>query len=206
MDNKANDKIKVMMKEKNKKLSLTFRFLRSIGLNYSEEEYGQVGPLDVAGKFFANPYHALLQSMMDWVIFAPVAARMVRPCLLRRMGATVGKDVFIGDHCHFDLNHANLIILEDHVHIASGTRLLCHKRDMTNYFKGDDYAKLPYILERVHFKKGSMIGMESMVMPGVTVGEGAIIGAASLVSKDVPEWTIAVGSPAKVVKMIPERD
>jgi acetyltransferase-like isoleucine patch superfamily enzyme len=194
------------MNNMKQKPSLTFRFLRSIGLNYSEEEYGQVGPLDVIRKFFVNPYHALLQSMMDWTIFAPVAARMVRPWLLRRMGATVGKDVFIGDHCRFDLNHANLIILEDHVHITSGTRLLCHKRDLTNYFKGDDSAKLPYKLGRVHFKKGSMIGMESMVMPGVTVGEGAIIGAASLVSKDIPEWTIAVGSPAKVVKQVQKSD
>lgn len=42
-------------------------------------------------------------------------------------------------------------------------------------------------------------------MPGVTVGEGAIVGAYSLVTKDIPAWTIAVGRPAKVVKIIPER-
>lgn len=188
-----------------KKLSLTFRFLRAIGLNYSEEEYGQVSPLQALGKFMANPYHALLQSMMDWVVFAPVAARMVRPWLLRRMGASVGKDVFIGDHCRFDLNHADMITLEDHVHITSGTRILCHKRNMESYRKGDDSAKLPYHILPVVFKKGSMIGMESMVMPGVTVGEGAIIGSAALVVKDIPAWTVAVGSPAKVVKNIPER-
>jgi acetyltransferase-like isoleucine patch superfamily enzyme len=187
-----------------KRLSITFKILRAIGLNYSEDEYGQVGPLEVLSKFFANPYHALLQSMMDWVIFAPIAARMVRPWLLRRMGATIGKNVFIGDHCRFDLNHADLIVLEDHVHIASGTRILCHQRNLSNYYKGDDYAKLPYKLAKVHFKKGSMIGMESMVMPGVTIGEGAIVGATALVSKDIPEWTIAVGSPAKVVKQIAE--
>jgi acetyltransferase-like isoleucine patch superfamily enzyme len=42
-------------------------------------------------------------------------------------------------------------------------------------------------------------------MPGVTIGEGAIIGAGSLVTKDIPAWTIATGRPAKVVKEIPER-
>ena len=42
-------------------------------------------------------------------------------------------------------------------------------------------------------------------MPGVTVGEGAIVGAGSLISKDIPAWTIAVGRPAKVVKEIPHR-
>ena len=43
-------------------------------------------------------------------------------------------------------------------------------------------------------------------MPGVTIGDGAIIGAYSLVTKDIPSWTIAVGRPAKVVKEIPIRD
>lgn len=51
-----------------------------------------------------------------------------------------------------------------------------------------------------------MLGMETMVMPGVTIGEGAIIGAYSLVTKDIPAWTVATGRPAKVVKEIPERE
>ena len=54
-------------------------------------------------------------------------------------------------------------------------------------------------------KRGCLIGMGSMVMPGVTVGEGAIVGAGSLVTKDIPAWTIATGRPAKVVKQIQQR-
>lgn len=189
-----------MDKSLNNKLSITYRFLRKIGLNYSEEEYGQIGPMTVIKKVFSNPYHALLLSMMDWVIFDPIAPRMMRPWLLRRLGATVGKGVFIGDHCRFDQNHSNYITLEDNVHIASGTRLLCHLRNLKDYKIGDDYAKLPYKFGKIHMKKGSCIGMESMVMPGVTVGEGSIVGTASLVSKDIPDWCIAVGSPAKPVK------
>lgn len=191
---------------RNQNLSKTYRFLRRIGLNYSEEEYGQVSLWQVIGKFFSNPYHSLLNNMMDWVIFDPIAPRMLRPWLLRRMGANVGKGVFIGDHCHFDQNHANLITIEDHAHIASGTRLLCHQRDLSNYRIGDDYAKLGYRLAPIHMKRGSLVGMESFVMPGVTIGEGAIVGAGSLVSKSVPNWTIAVGRPAKVVKQIPPKD
>ena len=188
------------------KLSLTYRFLRAIGLNYSEEEYGQVSLLTVIGKFFSNPYHALLLSMMNWVIFEPIAPRMFRPFLLRRLGCKVGKGVFIGDHVKVDQNHADLITLEDHVHVASGTRLLCHQRDLSNYCIGDDYAKLGYKLAPIHMKKGSLVGMESFVMPGVTIGEGAIVGAGSLVTKDIPAWTIATGRPAKVVKQVPARE
>lgn len=39
-------------------------------------------------------------------------------------------------------------------------------------------------------------------MPGVTIGEGAVIGAGALVTKDIPAWTIAIGRPAKVIKEI----
>lgn len=189
-----------------RKLSKTYRFLRFIGLNYSEEEYGDVSMLKVFKHFWGNMYHALLLSMMNWVIFEPINPRMLRPFLLRRLGCKVGKGVFIGDHVIVDENHANYIILEDHVHVASGTRLLCHQRDLSNYYVGDDYAKLGYKLGKIHLKKGCLVGMESFVMLGVTIGEGAIIGAGSLVTKDIPDWTIATGRPAKVVKQIPKRE
>ena len=51
-----------------------------------------------------------------------------------------------------------------------------------------------------------MVGMETMIMPGVTIGDGAIIGAFSLVTKDIPSYTIATGRPAKVVKKIESRE
>lgn len=187
------------------KLSLTFRLLRFVGFNYSEEEYGSVSLFKVIRTFFRNMYHALLLSMMNWVIFEPINPRLLRPFLLRRLGCKVGHGVFIGDHVSIDENHADYIILEDHVHIAGGTRLLCHQRDLSNYYIGGDYAKLGYKLGIIHMKKGSLIGMESFVMPGVTIGEGAIVGAGSLVTKDIPDWTIATGRPAKVIKQIPEK-
>lgn len=42
-------------------------------------------------------------------------------------------------------------------------------------------------------------------MPGVTIGEGAVVGTASLVTKDVPAWSIVAGHPAKVIRTIEER-
>ena len=98
-----------------------------------------------------------------------------------------------------------MITIEDHVHIASGTRLLCHQRNLNDYCIGDDYAKLGYIIKPIHLSKGCLVGMDSFIMPGVTIGEGAIVGAGSLVTKDVPAWSVATGRPAKVVKNIKER-
>ncbi|MDR1757610.1 MAG: acyltransferase [Bacteroidales bacterium] len=103
------------------------------------------------------------------------------------------------------MTNTDLIELEDHVHITNRCLLLCHKRDLTDYYIGDDSASLPYHRKPIVLKKGCMLGMGTIVMPGVTVGEGAIVGAGSLVTKDIPAWTIATGRPAKVVKEITER-
>ena len=188
-----------------KKLSLTYRFLRSIGLNYPEEEYGDVSLFKVIGQFFKSIHHCLLISMMDWWILEPIEPRKLRPFLLRRLGAKVGKDVFVGDHVRVDMNHADLITIDDHAHVTGKTILLCHKHDLTNYCVGDDYAKLPYKYGKIHLCRGCSTGTGTLVMPGVTIGEGAIVGAGSLVVNDIPAWTIAVGRPAKVIKEIPMR-
>ena len=57
---------------------------------------------------------------------------------------------------------------------------------------------------KVILKKGCKIGSHSVIMPGVTIGENSIIGAFSFVNIDVPDNTVAVGVPAKVIKRIKE--
>ena len=190
---------------KQKKLSTTYKMLRTLGFNYSEEEYGDVSVSKVLGKFFGNIYRKRLEKMMDWPILQSFNPRKIRPILMRKMGCHVGKECFIGDYVRIDQGHADLITLEDHVSIASGTRLLCHQRNFCDYCVGDDYMELGYIVKPIVLKKGCLIGMESFVMPGVTVGEGAIVGAGSFVTTDIPAWTVAAGRPAKVLKQIPHR-
>lgn len=189
-----------------KKLSTTYKLLRALGLNYSEEEYGDVSLLKVVRRFFHNIRVKRLEMMMDWPILQPFAPRKIRAKLLRKIGCHVGKHVFIGEYVHVDIWHADLIYIDDYAHITSGCRLLCHQRDLTGYCVGDNAADLKYRKGEIHIGKGVMLGMETMVMPGVTIGDGAIVGARSMVTKDIPPYTIAVGSPAKVIKQIPERE
>lgn len=190
-----------------KKLSATYKMLRRLGLNYSEEEYGQVSLWRVFKRVCKNYRDAfLLKYFMNSWLLNPLAPRKVRPWVLKKIGCHVGKDIFVGDNVRIDSGHTDLIYIGDHAHITGGCRLLCHQRDLRNYRKGDDAAKLPYRLGEIHIGKGVMIGMESLIMPGVTIGDGAIVGAYSLVTKDIPAWTIATGRPAKVVKEIPERE
>lgn len=191
------------MKEK---LSFSYKLLRRLGLNYSEEEYGHVTLIMVLKKIWQTYRNAfLLKYFMNSVLLAPISPRKLRPWIIREIGGTVGKNVFIGSNVWVDSGHADMIFLEDHVHIAGECTLLCHQRNLKNYCIGDDYAKLGYKVEKIHLKKGCLIGQRTMILPGVTVGEGAIIGAYSLVTKDIPAWTVATGRPARVIRKIPER-
>ncbi len=189
-----------------KRLSLTFRLLRKLGFNYSEDEYGDVSLWKVIKKFFGNIRMKFLEGMLDWSLLEPFEPRKLRPFILRRMGCHVGKGCFIGEYVRIDTSHTDMIVIEDSVSIASGSRLLCHQRDFSGFCVGDDYMKLGYVVKPIVLKKGCLVGMESFVMPGVTIGEGAIVGAGSLVTKDIPAWTIAAGRPAKVIKQIPKRE
>jgi len=192
---------------KENKLSLSYRFLKLLGLNFSEEEYGHISFFGAFKRGLRGLINAiLLKYCMYSVILSPLNYRKIRPILWRWMGAKVGKDCYIGYEVWVDMTNTHLVELEDHVHITNRCLLLCHQRDLSNYCVGDDSAKLGYKKEKIILKKGCMIGMDSIIMPGVTIGEGAIIGAGSLVTKDIPAWTIATGRPAKVIKQIPKRE
>lgn len=187
-------------------LSLTYRVMRKLGLNYSEKEYGQVSFWKVIKRVCKTYRDAfLLKYLMNSWFLSPLEPRKIRPWVLRKIGCHVGKDIFVGDNVRIDAGHADLIYIGDHAHVTGGCRLLCHQRNLRHYRKGDDAAKLPYKLGEIHIGKGVMIGMESLIMPGVTIGDGAIVGAFSLVTRDIPAWTIATGRPAKVVKVIQDR-
>jgi acetyltransferase-like isoleucine patch superfamily enzyme len=188
-----------------KKLSTTYKLLRALGFNYSEEEYGDVSLWRVIKQFFRNIHLKHLEKMLDRFYLEPLAPRKLRPILIRKMGCHVGKNTFFGDYVRMDTSYANMIYIGDYTHITSGCRLLCHQRDLTGYCVGDNAADLGYKTGEIHIGKGVMVGMETIIMPGVTIGDGAIIGAGSIVTRDIPAWTIATGRPAKVVKEIPER-
>ncbi len=188
-------------------MSLPYKMLRFVGLSFSEKEYGGISLGKLIGKAYRKYRNAFIYKyLLNLVVFAPINARSVRPKLWRRMGCRVGKKVFIGEQVLLDITNAGLIYIEDGVHIAARSIILCHQRDLSEYYIGCEYGNLPYLRKKVHLKKGCLIGTQSLLMPGVTVGEGAIVGACSLVTKDVPPWTVVMGRPARVVKKIKEKD
>jgi acetyltransferase-like isoleucine patch superfamily enzyme len=125
---------------------------------------------------------------------------VVRVRFHRWRGVKIGKGVFIGLDVHIDDDNPTLVTLEDDVTLSSDCLVLTHRRDMKGYRAGGATKFLPMYKDRVLIKKGANIGAKCVIMPGVTIGEGAIVGAGSIVTADIPPYCLAVGAPARVVK------
>ena len=114
----------------------------------------------------------------------------------------MGKNVHIGHQVRLDFGNAERITVEDDVVLANGVTLWCHMRDMKTYRVGMKAMDLPAKYGDIHLGKGCYVGLNVTILPGVHIGEGAVIGSCALVTKDVPAWTIATGVPAQVVKKV----
>lgn len=146
----------------------------------------------------------LFKISKNWVILNCIS-KSLRPWIWKITGVNIKGKISIGYDVYYDIGNTQRIHIEDGVWIASRSLLLCHKRDLSNYGIGDNYNEQPHQYGDIFLKKGCCIGMGSIIMPGVTIGEGAIIGAGSLVTRDIPPYCIAVGNPAKVVKYFEEK-
>ncbi len=160
-------------------------------------------------KAFRTPWRWYIQKLARFSVFPNFIGLFGfghhRAWLWKISGCNIGKNVSIGWDVYYDVNNTDLITIEDDVWLTSRVLILCHRRDMSQYYKGERIKDAPYIKEPVVIKKGAHVGMGSIIMPGVTIGEGAVVGAGALVTKDVPAWSVAVGSPARVIQEIKER-
>jgi acetyltransferase-like isoleucine patch superfamily enzyme len=106
----------------------------------------------------------------------------------------IGKNVFINFDCVFlDLGG---ITIEDNVLIAPKVSLLSEGHPV---FPNKRQSLVP---GHIHIRKNAWIGAGATILPGVTVGENAVVAAGAVVSKDVPANTVVGGVPAKTIKTI----
>lgn len=106
----------------------------------------------------------------------------------------IGKNVFINFNCTFlDLGG---ITLEDNVLIAPNVSLLSEGHPVSPEDRHD------LMVGHIRIKRNAWIGAGATILPGVTIGENAIVAAGAVVNKDVPDNTVAGGIPAKVIRHI----
>ncbi|MEW6470155.1 MAG: acyltransferase [Bacteroidota bacterium] len=123
--------------------------------------------------------------------------------LLKRAAIDIGDNVWIGHYCLLD--GISGITIGEGVHVASHSCIYTHSSQDALRLLGRKYLEVPaekrpgYILRPVSIGEYTFIGTSAVILPGVTIGKGCIIGAGSVVAKDVPDFAIAAGNPAQVI-------
>jgi len=139
--------------------------------------------------------------LKKWLIyrFAKIApTSRIRINLLRKLGARIGRNAEVYEDIvvvnYTDLKH---LIIEDNATISPGCMLILssyHDQScITNY-------KKPF-KEKIRIKKGAYVGANVTIFPGITIGENSIIGACSLVNKNIPDNSLAYGIPVRIKKL-----
>jgi len=125
----------------------------------------------------------------------------LRAAMLRRCGYRVGRDVYIGEDLLIIDEAADwgLVTIGDRVAISPRVSLVVSSRP--NDSRIAPYAPVKHSPITIH--EDAWVGTGAVVLPGVTIGAGAIVGANSVVTRDVPPHTIVWGVPARVRRELP---
>jgi len=107
------------------------------------------------------------------------------------------EEIQIGDYCMF----SNNIMIQDHTSHPISPRKRKEQLINLQRIPTDIYDTK---IEKVIIENNVWIGMDALILRGVTIGEGSIVAARAVVTKDVPPYSIVAGNPSKVVKVIEE--
>ena len=141
--------------------------------------------------------------------------------MLKEMFAEIGENCYIepplhanwgGAHCHFGkcvYANFNLTLVDDsHIYVGDYTMIAPNVVISTA-----GHPILPELREKqyqynmpVHIGRNCWIGAGALIMPGVTIGDNTVIGAGSVVTRDIPANVVAVGNPCRVLREIGEHD
>lgn len=108
---------------------------------------------------------------------------------------SIGQETYIGADCR--LNAGDRIDIGAHCAIASGCSIISWNHRVVE--RGKDLDTSGKETAPIEIGDGVWIGYDVVVLPGVTVGEGAVVGSGSIVTNDIPPFHVAVGAPAEPV-------
>lgn len=140
---------------------------------------------------YTEEYDRLVQQLFDGKIGE--GSRVMPPLnLVCASEVTIGRNVMIMGGCL--MMSRGGITIDDDVMIAANVQLISNNHDL--------YDRQLLICKPVHICRNVWIGAGATILPGVTVGENAVVAAGAIVTKDVEPNTIVGGNPAKLIKHI----
>lgn len=139
--------------------------------------------------------------------------KIFHPALVNLYGCTIGagskigafveiqKNASVGARCKIS-SHAFVcegVVIEDEVFIGHGVMFTNDRFPRATNPDGSLQAEADWKVEQTLVKRRASIGTNATIVSGVTIGEGSLVGAGAVVNKDVPDFAIVVGVPARVV-------
>lgn len=121
------------------------------------------------------------------------------------MRSRIGSFVHIG--AFTSIMGGGELVMEDFSGLSGGVRVYTGNEDYTGESLTNPAVPLPYrrpVRSFVYIAKHAIVGANSVILPGITIGEGSVIGANSLITKDCQPWTIYAGSPASALRIRPK--
>jgi acetyltransferase-like isoleucine patch superfamily enzyme len=132
------------------------------------------------------------------ILVREAPAKALRIALQRAKGVRIGRDVYLGYSVSLDVACPELIEIQDHGRIGPGVIILAHTRPGDAWMDHIGGTKEPVRIER-----HAAIYAGAIIMPGVTVGECAIVREGAVVVESVPPYTMVAGSPARIIEQLP---
>jgi acetyltransferase-like isoleucine patch superfamily enzyme len=130
--------------------------------------------------------------------------------LIDKSNLDIKDHVWVGHYCLID--SIGGVEISEGVNISSHTVIYSHSSHDTLRLLGRNFIKIPaykrpgYIIKSVFIGAYSFIGTSCVILPGISIGKGCIVGAGSVVTHNLPDYSIAVGNPAKIIGDTRERD
>jgi acetyltransferase-like isoleucine patch superfamily enzyme len=107
-----------------------------------------------------------------------------------------------------DVEISNNVTIKCGVQLWDGIRLKDNVFIGPNVtFTNDPFPRSKHYLNKYPetiVKEGASIGANATILPGVTIGENAMVGAGAVITKDIPDYGVAVGNPAKIIRLLQE--
>lgn len=159
------------------------------------EYYGYKGKVGTLKYYFRYLGHWILQTLAKISPHPGLAAKIQS---LR--GVNIGNHVYLGPGVNLDDLYPSLITIEDYVSIGMNSMIFTH----SNPTNSIDIKKYYYPREvaPTMIKRGAWVAPGTIILAGITIGENSIVGAGSVVIRNVEPYTIVGGNPAKLVKKL----